>query len=279
VAAGQSLGAGQAALIGMRYGVARVGLFGGWTDAKHGWAAIGATPQSKYFGLIHQRDNFFERTCYAYAAFAVAGPCPLDGFSLPPALPDPMNPLLHENQQPPFGTQLLVTALEPSSLVGVVDPYHTSTTRDGWIPREPDGTPSQKLLNAWRFVFGDSDADTYLDQRDNCALVANTAQTDADGDGIGDACDPSPRGPAGQISDLIDHTLAALDLPALAPALKASLEAALFSVLAHNPRAACVTLRVYELLVALSPASAFTADEKQSLIAESRQIQADLGCT
>ena len=36
--------------------------------------------------------------------------------------------------------------------------------------------PSPKLLNGWRAILGDSDGDTYLDQVDNCPLVANPSQ-------------------------------------------------------------------------------------------------------
>ena len=36
----------------------------------------------------------------------------------------------------------------------------------------------------------DSDADGVMDIRDNCPAVANPAQSDADGDGLGDPCDP-----------------------------------------------------------------------------------------
>ncbi|MCB9285384.1 MAG: T9SS type A sorting domain-containing protein [Lewinellaceae bacterium] len=39
-------------------------------------------------------------------------------------------------------------------------------------------------------VDPDDDNDTVLDENDNCPLVANTDQTDADTDGAGDACDP-----------------------------------------------------------------------------------------
>ncbi|WP_437900650.1 DNRLRE domain-containing protein [Sorangium sp. So ce124] len=40
--------------------------------------------------------------------------------------------------------------------------------------------------------LGDSDGDWFCDAIDNCASVANWDQTDADGDGIGDACDNCP---------------------------------------------------------------------------------------
>jgi hypothetical protein len=178
---GQSLGAGQAVLIGQLHLVHRVAAFAGWADARHGWPALSATPATRYVALIHQRDAFFGRSCYAYASLGLAAGCPLAGFALPPALPDPANPLLLENQQPPFASRLLVTNLQPSSLVGVADPYHTSTTRDGWIARELDGTPSQKLLNAWRFAFGDGDADGYVDGASRARLAGLRDELAANG--------------------------------------------------------------------------------------------------
>ena len=52
------------------------------------------TPSSRFFALIHQRDNFFRRTCFAYVGLGMASACPLAGFTLPPTAPDPANPLL-----------------------------------------------------------------------------------------------------------------------------------------------------------------------------------------
>ena len=57
-----------------------------------------------------------------------------------------------------------------------------------------DGTPSQKLLNGWRSVLGDSDADTLLDDVDSCPLLATGDHADPDLDGAGNACDPTPYG-------------------------------------------------------------------------------------
>ena len=40
----------------------------------------------------------------------------------------------------------------------------------------------------------DTDGDGLADQTDNCPIVANADQRDADGDGAGDLCDATPRG-------------------------------------------------------------------------------------
>src|SRR3954467_3953973 len=98
---GASLGAGEAVLVGMLHSVYRVVAFQGWTDAKHGWEAIGLTPSSRYFALSHQRENLFARTRFAYVAFGLAQPCPLPVFT---AAIDRATPLLVENRRPPFGT-------------------------------------------------------------------------------------------------------------------------------------------------------------------------------
>ena len=200
VIVGSSLGAGQAAIIAEQHEVYRAALLHGWVDAKHGWVKRVATPASRYFTLIHQRENFFGRTCTAYQELGVTPSC-LPEFpvipapSCPAGFPVlPANPLSIENLQPPFGTQLHVFNLKPGSFQGTGDWCHQSTSRDGWIARNTDGTPSDHLVNAWRSVLGDSDADTRLDEADNCQQDPNTDQTDSDRDGSGNACDLTPLG-------------------------------------------------------------------------------------
>jgi hypothetical protein len=204
VIAGSSLGAGQAAIIAEQHEVYRAALLHGWVDARHGWVKRVATPSNRYFTLIHQRENFFGRTCYAYLELGLAPSCPLPDFAVLPAQSCPAaafpvvpaNPLWIESRQPPFGTPLHVFSLKPGSFQGAGDHCHQSTSRDDWTAKEEDNgvTPSHHLVNAWRSVLGDSDADTRLDEADNCQQDPNTDQTDSDRDGSGNACDLTPLG-------------------------------------------------------------------------------------
>ena len=197
VMAGGSLGAGQAALIASLRSVHRVSMFSGWTDAKHGWVTLGATSPDRYFTLINAEDHFYGRTCFAYAVFGMTQTCPLT---------DPAH--LVENRQPPFLTPQLVFNLQPDPTAPVInDPWHPSTVRDGYIPKQVAGgtAPSQKLVNGWRATFGDRDADSWLDQRDNCPVVPNPEQIDSDKNGIGDACGPTVI--AGTVGGSVPATL------------------------------------------------------------------------
>lgn len=51
----------------------------------------------------------------------------------------------------------------------------------------------------------DDDGDGVPDTNDNCPAVANADQADADEDGVGDACDPTPRPTAGGICALLSR--------------------------------------------------------------------------
>lgn len=68
---------------------------------------------------------------------------------------------------------------------GVVDALeHGGSLLDPPPDTDGDGMPD--------FQDTDSDNDTVPDGTDNCRLVPNTDQADNDGDGMGNACDPSP---------------------------------------------------------------------------------------
>jgi Thrombospondin type 3 repeat len=206
VIAGSSLGAGEALMIAQRHDVYRAALLHGWVDARYDWVKetnANATPSADYFTLIHQRDAFFARTCFAYLALGLTPICPLAGFPAVPAmscLADstalPSSPLWIENLgDPPFnGLQVHVFNLKPGSFEGTGDYCHQSTSRNGWIAR--DGiAPSHILANAWSSVLGDeTDGDGIRNVPDNCPGIANPDQADADADEIGDVCDKDRDG-------------------------------------------------------------------------------------
>jgi hypothetical protein len=178
---GHSLGGAQAVLIGMLRPVHRVVAFGGWADARHGWVQLAATapptPSERFFALVHQRDQFFPRTCYAYLGLGLEPACPMVG-----------HPFAEGGSAPYGGRHVVVTNVEPPNPTNIPDPYHPAPSRDPFVPLAADGSPV--LRDAWRYVLGDSDADQLVDERDNCSLVANADQADTDRDGAGDACDP-----------------------------------------------------------------------------------------
>lgn len=84
--------------------------------------------------------------------------------------------------------------------------------------------------------------------------------------------------PAKLISELIDKTLAYLDLPALKPALKARLEAAAKALVAKKPAVACNALKLYIAAVKAAPARVLTSAEKAELVADATLIATVIGC-
>ncbi len=73
----------------------------------------------------------------------------------------------------------------------------TTRTRVPWSP--PSSSPSRRHPRLFGSVdigrCDDSDADTIRDTDDDCPFVAYPAQTNGDGDALGDVCDPCPSDP------------------------------------------------------------------------------------
>jgi hypothetical protein len=86
------------------------------------------------------------------------------------------------------------------------------------------------------------------------------------------------RGAGEQASRLIDKTLAFLDQPALAPALRSQLQAVVDAFVARRPATACFMLDLYAAAVRLSPSRALTQAERTELIADATRIKAVAGC-
>ena len=152
VIAGGSLGAGMAVLIAEQHLVHRVSLFAGWTDARHGWVKRVATPAENYFSLIHVRDNFYERTCWAYK-----------DLGLRRDLPDAESALADREQRSRRSARGNSCSTSSRSRAKWSPATSSTPARHAMAPsgRRADGvTPVRTLVNAWRSILGDSDADT-----------------------------------------------------------------------------------------------------------------------
>ena len=147
--AGQSQGAGQAALIGKLRLVDRVVMFSGPPDLRvpgevDAWVAIGQTPAAKYFALFHQHDHVVVGIRTNVAAFDLLR------FG---------DPVVVEHSESPYGeTHVLTTDLRPTLGCDRPNP-HQSTAKNNNTPltATPDSTPL--LRDAWRYLLGARGAD------------------------------------------------------------------------------------------------------------------------
>ena len=133
---------------------------------------------SRYFALSHQRETLFARTCYAYRVRA-----------RPAAHGLPAGRRLTD-RQPAAAVRHAPARAQPRARLpprGPATPYHTSTTRDGWIAarRTAHRRGSWSTPGARSSVTATPTASST--SADNCPLVANVDQTDSDGNKIGDA--------------------------------------------------------------------------------------------
>jgi hypothetical protein len=166
--AGQSQGAGQAALIGKLREVARVVMFSGPPDERipgevDSWVAIGVTPADRYFALYHENDHLVRGIRANLTALGMQ-----EGFEVKGGAGD----------WPYGGRHMLSTKLEPHVLDSdpptphagpFAQPFpHRSTARDWFTPLEP-GSPDcywldegnagringiPLLRDAWRYMLG-----------------------------------------------------------------------------------------------------------------------------
>jgi hypothetical protein len=100
--------------------------------------------------------------------------------------------------------RLVWSGLVWSGLVVLVVGACSGTLNDAGDAGEPDSPPCESP--------NDRDCDGVLDSADNCVTEANEAQTDTDGDGIGDACCASPD-PDGDGVENCDLTLGDMASP------------------------------------------------------------------
>jgi hypothetical protein len=156
--AGQSQGAGQAALIGKVRHVNRVVLFSGPPDARvpnevDKWVSIGETPASKYFALYHRRDQFLVTPGGSSGIRANLTALEMDRFG------DPALVTGGAGEYPYGGTHILETDLQPQG--GYANPRpHQSTARDVATPLPTGCTAvgpncAPLLIYAWRYLLGE----------------------------------------------------------------------------------------------------------------------------
>ncbi|MBT8145116.1 MAG: hypothetical protein KJO55_10465, partial [Gammaproteobacteria bacterium] len=92
-------------------------------------------------------------------------------------------------QYPSFAPDLNITAEQDITSLEQQVPLTVTLSDSTQLLVFPDGFPQAELVRE-NVPPPDSDGDGVVDDVDNCTIAANADQTDTDGDGYGNACDP-----------------------------------------------------------------------------------------